>query len=353
MIIKLAEAAEIVNGNVIGDKNITISSFAKIEEAKSGELTFLYLDSYKKFFPSTKASAIIVKKDFPKTRNDITYIEVESPNKAFAKLLQHYFEPDYKLSGIDPTASIHSTAVIGENNAVGKNVVISEGCKIGSNVKIFHNAVLLENVEVGDNTVIFQNVSIREGCRIGKNVIVHANSVIGSDGFGYDIDENKVFHKVPQIGIVIIEDDVEIGSNVSVDRASLGATIIKKGVKIDNLVQIAHNVVVGENSIVAGQAGVAGSTKIGKNCYLLGQAGVSGHLEIADNVILHVQSGTGKSIAKAGNYFGSPAKEIKEAFKLEAHYRNLQNYADRITQLEKQVDKLLKQAEELKNNKSR
>jgi UDP-3-O-[3-hydroxymyristoyl] glucosamine N-acyltransferase len=340
MIIKLAEAAEIVNGNIIGDKDITISSFAKIEEAKPGELTFLYLDSYKKFFPTTKASAIIVKKDFSKTRNDITYIEVESPNKAFAELLQHYFKPDYKLSGSNSTASIHSTAVVGENTAVGKNVVISEGCKIGSNVKIFHNAVLLENVEIGDNSVIFQNVSIREGSRIGKNVIIHANSVIGSDGFGYDIDENKVFHKVPQIGIVIIEDDVEIGSNVSVDRASLGATVIRKGVKIDNLVQVAHNVVIGENSIVAGQAGIAGSTKIGKNCYLLGQAGVSGHLEIADNVILHVQSGTGKSITKAGNYFGSPAKEIKEAFKLEAHYRNLQNYADRIKQLEMLVKEL-------------
>lgn len=349
MNINLAEAAEIVNGNVVGDKNITISSFAKIEEAKEGELTFLYLDSYKKFFPSTKASAIIVKKDFPKTRNDITYIEVESPNKAFAKLLQHYFKPDYKLSGIDPTASIHSAAVIGDNAAIGKNVVISEGCLIGSNVKIFHNAVLLENVEVGDNSVIFQNVSIREGSRIGNNVIIHANSVIGSDGFGYDIDQNKVFHKVPQIGIVIIEDDVEIGSNVSVDRASLGVTIIKKGAKIDNLVQIAHNVVIGENSIVAGQAGVAGSTKIGKNCYLLGQAGVSGHLEVVDDVILHPQAGVGKSILKPGNYFGSPAKEIKAAFKLESHYRNLQNYADRITQLEKQVDELLKKVEELKN----
>lgn len=349
MNINLAEAAEIVKGNVVGDKNITVSSFAKIEEAKQGDLTFLYLDSYKKFFPTTKASAIIVKKDFPKTRNDITYIEVESPNKAFAILLQHYFKPDYKLLEIDQTASIHSTATLGDNIAVGKNVVISEGCKIGSNVKIFHNAVLLEDVEVGDNSVIFQNVSVREGSRIGNNVIIHANSVIGSDGFGYDIDQNKVFHKVPQIGIVIIEDDVEIGSNVSVDRASLGATVIKKGAKIDNLVQIAHNVVIGENSIVAGQAGVAGSTKIGKNCYLLGQAGVSGHLEIADDVILHPQAGVGKSILKPGNYFGSPAKEIKTAFKLESHYRNLQNYADRITQLEKQVDELLKKIEELKN----
>jgi UDP-3-O-[3-hydroxymyristoyl] glucosamine N-acyltransferase len=340
MSIKLYEAAKIVDGNIIGDENITISGFAKIEEAQPGSLTFLYLDSYKKFFPSTKASAILVKPDFPKTRNDITYIEVGNPNKAFSKLLIHFFKIDYKLTGIDTSASIHSEASVGKDTAIGKNVVISSGCRIGSNVKIFHNAVLLENVEVGDNSVIFQNVSIREGSKIGKNVIIHANSVIGSDGFGYEIDEKGIPYKIPQIGIVIIEDDVEIGSNVSVDRASLGATVIKRGVKIDNLVQVAHNVVIGENSIIAGQAGIAGSSKIGKNCYVLGQAGVSGHIEIADNVILHVQSGIGKNITKAGNYFGSPAKEIKEAFKLEAHYRNLPDYAERIKQLEKLVKHL-------------
>jgi UDP-3-O-[3-hydroxymyristoyl] glucosamine N-acyltransferase len=340
MKIKVEEAAKIIDGNIIGDKNITISSLAKIEEAQPGDLTFLYLDSYKKFFPSTKASAIIVKPDFPKSRNDITYIEVGSPNKAFSKLLNHYFKPDYKLSGIDPSASIHKEAVVGENTAIGKNVVISAGCKIGSNVKIFHNTVLLENVEVDDNSVIFQNVSIREECTIGKNVIIHANSVIGSDGFGYDMDENKIFHKIPQIGKVIIEDDVEIGSNVSIDRASLGATIIKRGVKIDNLVQVAHNVVISEDSIVASQAGIAGSSKIGKNCYLLGQAGVAGHIELTNDVIMHPQAGTGKSILKPGNYFGSPAKEIKEAFKLEAHFRNLPDYVERIKQLEKLVKEL-------------
>lgn len=337
---KLADAANIVDGNIIGDKNITISSLAKIEDAQPGDLTFLYLDSYKKFFTSTKASAILVKHDFIKSRDDITYLEVESPNKAFSKLIKHYFKPEYKLSGIDPAAFIHPDTKVGDNAALGKNVVLSAGCRIGSNVKIFHNTVILENVEIGDNSIIFQNVSIREGSRIGKNVIIHANSVIGSDGFGYDIDENKVFHKIPQIGIVIIEDDVEIGSNVSIDRASIGATVIKRGVKIDNLVQIAHNVIINEDSIVASQAGIAGSSKIGKNCYLLGQAGVAGHIELADNVIMHPQSGTGKSILKPGNYFGSPAKEIKEAFKLEAHYRNLGNYAERINQLEKLVKEL-------------
>lgn len=338
--IKLEEAAKVVDGKITGDRSIIINNFAKIEEAQPGEITFLYLDSYKKFFPSTKASVILVKQDFSKSRNDITYVEVESPNKAFAKLISHYFKPDYKLSGIDSTAFIHPEAEVGKNTSIGRNVVISSGCRIGSNVKIFHNTVILENVEIGDDTIIYPNVSIREECKLGKRLIIHANTVIGSDGFGFDIDEKGIAQKIPQIGNVIIEDDVEIGSNVSIDRASMGSTIIKRGVKIDNLVQIAHNVVVGENSIIAGQAGIAGSSKIGKNCFILGQAGVSGHIELADNVILHVQAGIGKSITKPGNYFGSPAKEIKEAFKLEAHYRSLGKYADRIKELEKVVKEL-------------
>ena len=345
MTIKLSEISELIDGKVFGDDQTIISNLAKIEEAQKGDLTFLYLKSYEKYYPVTKASAILVKPDFKKTREDISYVEVQNPNKAFSKLILHYFNPEFPLKGIDPSASIHPSAVIGKNTAIGKNVVIPAGCKIGSDVKIFHNTVLLEDVEIDDNTIIFQNVSIREKCKIGKRVIIHAGTVIGSDGFGYDMDEQGVFHKIPQIGNVIIEDDVEIGSNVSIDRASLGATVIKKGVKIDNLVQVAHNVIIGENSIVAGQAGIAGSTKIGKNCFLLGQAGVTGHLEIADNVILHPQSGTGKSLAKPGNYFGSPAKEIKEAYKLEAHIRSLPEYADKIKKLEDQLNQL---KEELK-----
>ena len=348
MNIKLSEISELIGGKIFGDEQIVINNFAKIEDAQPGDLTFLYLKSYEKYYPLTKASAMLVKPDFKKSRQDIAYIEVDSPNKAFSKLISHYFNPEFPLKNIDPSASIHSTAVIGQNTAIGKNVVISAGCKIGSNVKIFHNTVLLEDVEVSDDTLIFQNVSIREKCKIGKRVIIHSGTVIGSDGFGYDIDEQGVFHKIPQIGIVLIEDDVEIGSNVSIDRASLGATVIKKGVKIDNLVQVAHNVIIGENSIIAGQAGIAGSTKIGKNCFLLGQVGVSGHLEIADNVILHPQAGVGKSITKPGNYFGSPAKEIKEAFKLEAHFRSLPEYVERIKQLEEQLHLL---QEELKKSR--
>ena len=345
MSINLVEAAAFVGGIISGNKNILINNLAKIEEAKPGDLTFLYMSSYEKYFNRTKASAILVKPGFNKTRDDITYIEVKDPNKAFSKLIIKYFTPEFTLSGIDSTAYIHPTAVVGKNIALGRNVVISAGCKIGDNVKIYHNTVLLEEVEVGDNSLLFQNVSIREKCKIGKRAIIHPGTVVGSDGFGFFTDEQGVYNKIPQIGIVIIEDDVELGSNVSIDRAALGATVLKRGVKIDNLVQIAHNVVVGEDTVISSQTGISGSTKIGNHCILAGQVGLIGHIEIGDNVILMAQSGISKSITKPGQYFGSPAKEFKTALKLQAHIRNIPEYVNRIKELESQI-KILQ--EELK-----
>ena len=340
MPIALKDIAELVKGKIVGDSNLTISSFAKIDEAKTGELTFLYLPAYEKYFASTKASAILVKPEFNKSRNDITYIEVEEPDKAFSSLIVRYFSPSFPLNGIDKTASIDKTAELGNNVAVGKNVVISAGCKIGSNVKIFHNTVLLENVEIGNDAIIFQNVSIREDCRLGDKVIIHPGAVIGSDGFGYKQDEKGVYHKIPQIGNVIIEDNVEVGANVTIDRAAIGSTVIKKGVKIDNLVQIAHNVIIDEDSVMSAQVGISGSTKIGKNCILAGQVGVVGHIEITDGTILTAQSGVSKSIKRPGYYFGYPAKEIKTAKLIEAHTRNLPDYYKRITQLEAEIRSL-------------
>jgi UDP-3-O-[3-hydroxymyristoyl] glucosamine N-acyltransferase len=336
----IREVSDFIGGKITGDNNLVINNLAKIEEAKTGDLTFLYLPAYEKFLSTTKASAIIVKTGFDKKRNDITYIETEEPNKAFFKLIKRYFFPDFPLIGIDSTASIDTSVKFGKNFAVGKNVVISSGCIFGDNVKIFHNTVILENVEIGNDCLVFQNISIREKCRIGNRCIIHANTVIGSDGFGYDQDEKGAFHKIPQIGNVVIEDDVEIGSNVSIDRASIGSTLIKRGTKIDNLSQIAHNVVIGEDTIISSQVGVSGSTKIGNHCYILGQVGLTGHIEIGNNVILIAQSGVSKSILKEGTYFGSPAKEVKTAFQIEAHIRNLPNYSDRITQLEKQIKEL-------------
>jgi UDP-3-O-[3-hydroxymyristoyl] glucosamine N-acyltransferase len=345
MKIGIQEIAKLVNGKLTGNGEVSVSNLARIDEAKKGDLTFLYLPAYEKFFPSTEASAIIVKKGFEKSRSDLTYIEVDHPEKVFFELLRTYFSPDFPLEGIDSTAFVHPDAQLGENVALGKNVVISAGCKIGSNSKIFHNTVLLEGIEIGEGALIFQNVSIREKCKLGEHVIIHPGTVIGSDGFGFNPDEKGVFHKIPQIGNVEIEDDVEIGSNVSIDRAAMGSTIIKRGVKIDNLVQIAHNVFVGENTVISSQSGISGSTKIGKNCILAGQVGLVGHIEIADNSILMAQSGISKSVKKSGKYFGSPAKELSTALRLEAHLRNLPDYAQRIKELENQVKSLLKKLE--------
>lgn len=347
--IKLSEIAKLVGGKLIGDMDVVINSVAKIDEAGKGDLTFLYLSHYEKFFASTGASAILVKPDFNKTRSDISYIEVDAPEKAFASVIINFFSPEFKLDGIDKTAFIDPSSSLGNNAALGKNVVIGANCVIGDNVKVFHNTVLLDNVEVGDNSILFQNISVRENCKIGKRVIIHPGAVIGADGFGYQKDGKGVYHKVPQIGNVVIEDDVEIGANSTIDRAAIGSTIIKKGSKIDNLVQIAHNVSVGSNTVMSAQSGVSGSVKIGNNSILAGQVGIAGHLEIGDNVILVAQSGVSKSLTKPGMYFGTPAKEFKTAKILEAHIRNLPEYLERIKKLEEEIKEL---KEEISPNKT-
>ena len=339
----IKEAAQFIGGKIFGDENISISKVARIEEAQKGELTFLYHPSYEEYFPSTKASVILVKPDFKKTRDDITYIEVDSPEKAFGKIIIKYFTPDFNLIGINDIAFVHKDASIGKGVSLGMNVVISAGCKIGNNVKIFHNTVLLENVEVGDDTILFQNVSIREDCRIGKRVIIHPGVVIGSDGFGFNPDEKGVYQKIPQIGNVIIEDDVELGASTTIDRAAVGSTIIGRGTKIDNLVQIGHNVSIGEDTVISAQCGISGSTKIGSNCILAGQVGIADHIKIADNVILLAKSGVAKSITAAGYYFGTPAKEIKTAYRIEAHIRNLPGSIERINEIEKEIKKMKNQ----------
>jgi len=338
--IKISEIASLVGGKLTGNADVTINSVARIDEAKKGDLTFLYLPAFEKYLQSTGASAILVKPDFNKSRDDISYIEVDSPENAFAAVIINYFSPKIELQGIDSTSFVHQSSSLGKNVALGRNVVVGANCKIGDNVKIFHNSVILENVEIDNDTIIFQNVSIREECKIGKNVIIHAGAVIGADGFGYQKDDKGVYHKVPQIGNVVIEDDVEIGANTTIDRAALGSTVIKKGVKIDNLVQIAHNVIVGSNTVMSAQSGVSGSVKIGSNVIVAGQVGIAGHLEIADNVILMAQSGVPKTISKPGLYFGSPSKEAKTAKILEAHFRNFPEYVERIKKLEEEIKKL-------------
>ncbi len=340
MKIKLKEAADLVGGVVIGNSQTELTGIAKIEEAKKGDLTFLYLPAYEKFLNSTEASAVLISPEFRKTRTDINYIEVKNPNVALQKIIITFLQPKINLTGIDKTASIHDSVIIGKNVSVGKNVVIEAGAIIGDNSIIYHNSVLMENVKVGSNCLIYTNVSVRENCVIGNNVIIHSNTVIGSDGFGYIPDEKGVYQKVPQVGNVILEDNVELGSNVSIDRAALGSTIIKNGVKIDNLVQIAHNVSVGDNTAIASQSGIAGSTTIGKNCILAGQVGIVGHIEITDSVIVGAQSGVSKSITKPGKYRGSPADDMGKMLKLEAHIRNVPSYAEKIKKLEEKIASL-------------
>jgi UDP-3-O-[3-hydroxymyristoyl] glucosamine N-acyltransferase len=347
MKITLKEIAEFVEGKLFGNDKIEIKNLAKIEEAELGDLTFLYLPAYEKFFPTTHASAILVKPDFKKTREDIAYIEVKNPNKAFFKVINQFFTPEFKLEGIDSTAFVHPNSQLGKNVSLGKNVVISAGCKIGDNVKIFHNTVLDDDVTVGNDCLIFSNVSIREKCEIGNRVIIHPGAVVGSDGFGFDPDDKGVFHKIYQIGNVIIEDDVELGANTCIDRASTGSTVIKKGVKIDNLVHVAHNVVIGENTAIAAQAGISGSTKVGQNCLIAGQVGIVGHIEIADRVTLIAQSGVSKGIPKSGTYFGAPAKEMRTALRLEGHIRSLPEYAAKIQKLESQIKELSEKISEI------
>lgn len=336
----LKDLANFINGKIIGDENLIIKSVARIDEASSGDISFIYLPAYEKFQDTTKASALIVNPDLKKTREDISYIEVEKPDIAFFSILRHFFSPKFELIGIDKTAYISPTAKIGNNVAIGKNVVISDGCIIGDNTKIFHNTTILQNVEIGEDCLIFSNISIRENCKIGSRVIIHSNTVIGSDGFGYNKNQAGQYVKIPQIGNVIIQDDVEIGSNVSIDRAAMGSTIIKQGCKLDNLIQVAHNVVIGENTAISAQSGISGSTKIGKNCILAGQVGIADHLEICDNVIIMAQSGVSRNVNKPGFYFGSPIKEHKTALKLEAHFRNLPDYVERIKKLETELKNL-------------
>jgi len=340
MQLTVKEIADFVGGKIFGDETFTISNVSRIYESQENDLSFLYLPTYAKHLLTTKASVILIKPSIEKTRDDLIYIEVEKPDIALQKVVIKYFMSQIPLSGIADSASIHPTARLGNNVAIGKNVVISMNCTIGDNSVIYHNSVVLENTSVGSNCLVYPNVTITHDNIIGNNVIIHSGTVVGSDGFGYFPNEKGEFTKVPQIGNVIIEDDVELGSNVSIDRAAMGSTIVKKGAKIDNLVQVAHNVEIGKHTSLSGQVGIAGSSKIGDNCIFGGQVGLAGHIEITNQVMIGAQSGVSKSITKPGKYFGSPAKELRTSFREEAHIRNLENYSKQIKELEKKVNEL-------------
>ncbi len=328
---KLSEVSELVGGELTGDGNIEISGIGKIESAKPDEVTFIANPTYEKFFNSTQAGAVLVSRKFNSAnykRLDekiIPLIRVDDPYLAFLNLLD-IFIPQTELQkiGIEPSAVIAESAEIsGEEVRIGANCSIGEKVKIGKRVSILPNTVILAGAEISDDVLIYPNVTIYQGCKIGSRVIIHSGTVIGSDGFGQAKNDDGTFQKIPQKGIVIIGDDVEIGSNCSIDRATIGETVIGKGVKIDNQVQIAHNVEIGENTVIVAHTGIAGSTKIGKNCILAGKVGVVGHIEICDNVIITAATNVSKSITVPGTYSGYRAQQQMQELRREATLRNL------------------------------
>ncbi len=339
------QIATILNGEVDGNPNAEIKTFSKIEEGFPGALSFLANLKYEEYLYSCESSAVIVGEDFEAQKKvKTTLIRVPDAYEAFATLLQKYEEIKPRKKGRESPIFIGKDSKIGENEFIGAFVRIGNNVKIGTNVSIHPNVVIGDQIQIGDNSIIFSNVTINDGCRIGNNVIIHSSTVIGSDGFGFAPNSENQYNKIPQIGNVVIKDNVEIGANCSIDRATMGSTIIEKGVKLDNFIQVAHNVEIGENTVIAAQSGIAGSTKVGKNCMIGGQVGIVGHLTIADGVKIAAQSGIGKTIKKENSIWqGSPAFEVGAYQRSLVGFRNLPEIQEKINNLEKQISKLSNQ----------
>ncbi len=331
------QIAGILNGTIEGNADVAITKLSRIEEGVPGSLSFLANPAYTHHIYTTKATLVIVNKDFvPTAPVGATLIRVDSAGEAFAKLLEMYNQVKLNKTGISKQAYISDAAKVGDNIYAGEFAVVSDGVIIGNNVKIYPQVFIGENAVIGDNTTLFAGVKIYSDTVIGKDCIIHSGTVIGSDGFRFE-PQSTGNKKVPQIGNVVIEDDVEIGANCAIDRATIGSTILRKGVKFDNLVHIAHNVEIGEGSYLTACNVVAGSTKIGKNCMFSGQVGIVGHLQIADNTIITAQSGVSKSITKPGQvYMGSPAFDANKYRKAYIHFRNLDELVQRVDKLEKE-----------------
>ena len=339
-----AQIAQIISGKVEGNANIAVSSFGKIEEAKSDQLAFLANPKYEDFLYSTNASIVIVNESLElKQPLTTTLIRVPDAYSAFATLLDKYQQiQTQQLTGIQEPVYIHATAKTGENVFIGAFVYLGENVIVGNGAKIFPNVYLGNNVTIDENTIIHPGVIIYHDCIVGKNVVIHAGTVIGSDGFGYAPQSDGSLKKVPQIGNVVIEDYVEIGSNTTIDRATIGSTLIKTGAKLDNLLQIAHNVEVGNNTVIAAQTGVSGSTKIGNNVMIGGQAGLAGHIQIADGTKINGKSGVSKSIKTVNSSVtGTPAIDYATSMRSQAIARNLPALEKRLAELEKNLAELL------------
>jgi UDP-3-O-[3-hydroxymyristoyl] glucosamine N-acyltransferase len=343
---KATDIAAFLNGEIVGDSDVIVNTVSKIEEGSPGSLSFLGNPKYESYIYTTEASIVLVNRDFvPKQKLNATLIMVDNPYNSFASLLELYIQSkENSLKGIEKPSYIDTTVKREDDIYVGAFTYIGKNTKIGKGVKLYPHVYIGENVTVGDNCTLYAGVRIYSDCIIGNRCIIHAGAVIGSDGFGFTEQSDKSYRKIQQIGNVVIEDDVEIGANTTIDCGTLDSTVIRKGAKIDNLVQIAHNCEIGENTVIAAQTGLAGSTKVGKNCKFGGQVGIAGHLSIGNNVQIGAQSGVTKSISDNQIVLASPAFNYKDALKTYTIYRNLPKLREELIQLQKDV-KLLQRGD--------
>lgn len=338
------QLSDLLGGTVEGNPDERVSRLSKIEEGTKGSLTFLANSKYEQHLYTTAASVVIISRDFvPAQKVNSTMVRVPDAYQSFVRLLEIYNTIQRDKNGIEQPSYIHDSAQLGANIYVGAFAYIGKNVSIGSNVKIYPQAYVGDNVTIGNNTTLFEGVKVYSDCIIGKDCTIHAGSVIGADGFGFMPNTDNEYKKVLQIGNVIIEDHVEIGAVTTIDRATLGSTIIRKGVKLDNLIQVAHNVEIGENTVIAAQSGIAGSTKVGRDCMIGGQVGIVGHITIANKVKIAAQSGIASSIEKEGEIVqGSPAFNISDYKRTYVLFRKLPEMEKRIKQLEEIIAALEK-----------
>ena len=337
------QIAEFIQGTIVGDENATVHTFAKIEEGIPGAISFLSNPKYTHYIYDTQSSIVLVNKDFePEKEIKATLIKVDNAYESLAKLLNLYEMSKPKKTGIDPLAYIAPTAKIGENVYIAPFACVGDNAVIGDNTSLHPHATVGSGAKVGSNCILYPHTTVYHDCRVGNNCILHAGSVVGADGFGF-APSPEGYEKIPQIGITILEDDVEIGANTCIDRATMGATIIRKGVKLDNLIQIAHNVEVGSNTVMASQVGVAGSTKIGEWCMFGGQVGVAGHITVGNRVNMGAQSGVNGSVKDGKALIGTPPIEFKNYFKSSAVFKKLPDMYLELASLKKELDELKKQ----------
>jgi len=337
------QIAQVINGEIIGNENVTVNSFSKIEEGKPGSISFLANPKYTHYIYNTKASIVLIDKNAILEKPvETTLIKVNNAYECIAKLLQMYEATKPKKTGIDPLAFVSTNAKIGKNCYIGAFAYVGDNVSIGDNTQIYPHTTICENTTIGESCTLYPNVTVYHGSVIGDRVILHAGSVIGSDGFGFAPSTNG-YDKIPQIGVVTIENDVEIGANTCIDRSTMGSTYIRKGVKLDNLVQIAHNTDIGENTVMSAQVGVAGSTKVGQWCMFGGQVGLAGHIVIGNEVFLGAQSGVPGNIKDNQQLIGTPPMKQRPYFKSQAVFRRLPELYKQINDLQKQVEELQKQ----------